>query len=248
MGSVFPSITGLDVNGLLYRYTTIKNPEDNMKVHVGNKNANGVGYLFRETDDWSGVDGNTIVKYFPLANISSSKWGDGSIEVEGTGSVTNATVLYNYRIDECYNPQANELCAGYVKPVPVVPVVEIYDATEDEDVAAAIDTEIEFEYDSDGNIILEDEEEEEDTRLEMGLTASANALTLFKNAGQADIIMSINLGTDLAAYYNSSIGGGVYNDNNTLTDSNLPDNSRALRNNFAQQLLHDKLINMQYNK
>tara|TARA_R110002167_G_scaffold211357_1_gene415878 strand:+ start:924 stop:1670 length:747 start_codon:yes stop_codon:yes gene_type:complete len=248
MGSVFPSITGLDVNGLLYRYTTIKNPEDNMKVHVGNKNANGVGYLFRETDDWSGVDGNTIVKYFPLANIPSSKWGDGSIEVEGTGSVTNATVLYNYRIDECYNPQANELCAGYVKPVPVVPVVEIYDATEDEDVAAAIDTEIEFEYDSDGNIILEDEEEEEDTRLEMGLTASANALTLFKNAGQADIIMSINLETDLAAYYNSSIGGGVYNDNNTLTDSNLPDNSRALRNNFAQQLLHDKMINMQYNK
>ena len=35
-----------------------------MKVHVGNHNANGDGYTFRETDDWSGVPGNTIVKSF----------------------------------------------------------------------------------------------------------------------------------------------------------------------------------------
>ena len=33
-------------------------------------------------------------------------------------------------------------------------------------------------------LILSEEEEEEDTRLEMGLTASANALTLFKTQGQ----------------------------------------------------------------
>ena len=52
MPSVLPDIAGLDVNGLLYRYTTVKNPEDDMKVHVGNHNANGDGYTFRETDDW----------------------------------------------------------------------------------------------------------------------------------------------------------------------------------------------------
>ena len=37
MSSVLPDIPGLDINGFLYRYTTVKNPEDNMKVHVGNK-------------------------------------------------------------------------------------------------------------------------------------------------------------------------------------------------------------------
>ena len=66
---MLPDIPGIDINGLLYRYTTVKRPEDDMKVHVGNKNADGNGYIFKETDDWSGVPGNTIVKSFPLANI-----------------------------------------------------------------------------------------------------------------------------------------------------------------------------------
>ena len=39
MSSVLPDIPGLDVNGLLYKYTTVKNPEDDMKVHVRNLNA-----------------------------------------------------------------------------------------------------------------------------------------------------------------------------------------------------------------
>ena len=67
MGSVLPDASGIDINGLFYRYTTVKNPEDDMKVHVGNLNANGDGYIFRETDDWSGVPSNTIVKSFLLA-------------------------------------------------------------------------------------------------------------------------------------------------------------------------------------
>ena len=39
MDSILPSIGGVDINGLLYRYTTVKDPEANMKVHVGNRNA-----------------------------------------------------------------------------------------------------------------------------------------------------------------------------------------------------------------
>jgi len=248
MASVLPSIPGLDVSGLFYRYTTIKNPEDAMKVHVGNRNASGDGYIFRETDDWSGVPGNSIVKYFPLAHSSATNWGDGSIDVEGTGSVTNATVLYNFRIDECYDEQSNPACPGYVKPIPVIPVVEIYDALEDDAVTSTLDTDKEFEYDSDGNIILSEEEEEEDTRLEMGLTASANALTLFKTQGQSDIIMAINLETNINMYYNARINGGAYKDTTMLVDSEIPDNKKALRNNLAQQLLHEQMVNMQYNK
>ena len=248
MSSVLPDIPGLDVNGLLYKYTTIKNPEDGMKVHVSNLNETGDGYTFRETDDWSGVPGNTIVKSLPLANIPTAQWGDGSITVEGQGSVTDPVVIYSFRIDECYDEQSNPACPGYVKPIPVIPVVELYDVLEDEAAMGAIDEETDFEYDEDGNLILSEEEEEEDTRLEMGLTASANALTLFKTQGQSDIIMAINLQTNINMYYNATINGGVYAETVGLADAEIPDNKKALRNNLAQQLLHEEMIDMQYNQ
>ena len=247
MSSVLPDIPGIDINGLLYKYTTVKDPNADMKVHVGNLNAEGDGYTFRETDDWSGVPGNTIIKSFPLANIPAANWGTGAIEVEGEGTVTDALVIYNYRVDECFNEQSNPACPGYVKPVPVIPVVELYDVLEDEDAMSAIEAD-EFQYDEDGNVILSEEEEEEETRIEMGLTASANALTLFKAQGQDDLIMAINQQTNLALYYNASINGGVYADAPGLADSEIADNKKALRNNLAQQILHEQMVDMQYNK
>lgn len=247
MSSVLPDIPGIDINGLLYKYTTVKDPDADMKVHIGNKNADADGYIFRKTDDWSGVPGNTIVRSFPLSNIPASQWGAGSIDVEGEGSVKDAMVIYNYRIDECYDEQSNPACPGYVKPVPVIPVVELYDVLDDDAAMSAIEAD-EFQYDEDGNVILSEEEEEEETRIEMGLTASANALTLFKAQGQDDIIMAINQQTNLAMYYNASINGGVYADAPGLADSEIADNKKALRNNLAQQLLHEKMVDMQYNQ
>ena len=247
MESVLPDIPGLDVNGLIYRYTTVKNPEDNMKVHVRNLNAEGEGYTFSATDDWSGVPGNTIVKSYPLSNVASSKWGDGSITVEGQGSVTDPVVIYSYRIDECYDEQSNPACPGYVKPIPVIPVVELYDVLEDEAAMDAIDDDEDFQYDENGDLVLSEEEEEEETRLEMGLTASANALTLFRTQGQSDIIMAINLQTNINMYYNATINGGAYTETVGLVDAEISDNKKALRNNLAQQLLHEKMVDMQYN-
>ncbi len=49
-------------------------------------------------------------------------------------------------------------------------------------------------------------------------------------------------------YYNTKINGGVYADVNSIADKQLPDNKKALRNNLAQQLLHEQMIDMQYNK
>ena len=246
MGSVLPSVTGLDINGLIYRYTTVKNTEDAMKVHVSNLNALGSGYIFRETDDWSGVPGNRITKSFALGNTPGVNWGNGSISVDGTGSVQDAVVVYSYRIDACYDPQLNPGCVGYVKPAPPVVDVEVYNTLEDELILAALDSDTNFKYDQDGNRIVDDEGEERETRLEMGLTASNNALTMVRVQGQAEIINAINLQTDLAMYYNSTINGGRYGDVKTLTDANLPDNSKALRNNLAQQLLHEEMVQMQY--
>ena len=247
MDSILPSIAGVDINGLLYRYTTVKDPDADMKVNVGNHNANGDGYTFRETDDWSGVPGNTIVKSFPLSNIPASKWGTGFVEVEGEGTVKDAVVIYNYRLDKCYDPQSDPSCAGYVKPMPVLPEVIVYDALEDDAVVEVLETE-EFKYDEDGELILDEEEEEEETRIEMGLTASANALTLFKAQNQSDIILALNKQTNINMYYNAKINGGTLNDAAGLKDGTIPDNKKALRNNLAQQVLHEKMVDMQYNK
>ena len=248
MSSVLPSIPGIDINGMVYRYTTNKETDAEMKVHIGNKNANGEGYLFRKTDNWSGVPGNTIVRSFSFRNVPSALWGDGSITVEGEGSVEDPVVIYSFRIDECYNAQSNPACPGYIKPVPKIPEVEIYAALDDDNVLAALDTELDYEYDEEGNIIPDEDEEEKETRLEMGLTASKNALTMLRTQGQSEIIASMNQNTDLAMYYNSSINGGIYNDTAQLVDGNLPDNKKGLRNNLAQQVLHEKMVDMQYNK
>ena len=247
MDSILPSIAGVDINGLLYRYTTVKDPDADMKVHVGNHNASGDGYTFRETDDWSGVPGNTIVKSFPLSNIPASKWGTGFVEVEGEGTVKDAVVIYNYRLDKCYDPQSDPTCAGYIKPMPDLPEVIVYDALEDDVVIDVLEAD-EFQYDEDGELILDEEEEEEETRIEMGLTASANALTLFKRQNQSDIILAISKQTNINMYYNAKINGGTLNDAAGLKDGTIPDNKKALRNNLAQQVLHEKMIDMQYNK
>ena len=83
---------------------------------------------FEKPTTGQGVPGNTIVKSFPLSNIPATQWGAGSIDIEGEGSVKDAVVIYSYRVDECFDPQSNPNCPGYVKPMPVLPVIEVYDA------------------------------------------------------------------------------------------------------------------------
>jgi len=67
MSNVLPQQAGLQVTGVVYQYTAVKDPEDDMIVHVQNQNAQDSGYIFRETDDWSGLPGNTINKLIPDA-------------------------------------------------------------------------------------------------------------------------------------------------------------------------------------
>lgn len=245
MSSVFPPIGGIDINGLIYRYSTIKETDADMKVTIGNLNAEGDGYTFKETDDWSGVPSNTITKSFPLSNIPLESWGDGSITVEGEGTVKDATVIYTFRVDECYDPQLNPSCAGYVKPIPKLPIVEVYNALEDDAIINAIEDE-NFEYEETAEIPDEDEDDDKPTKLELGLMSSQNALTMFKEYQQGEMINIINLQTNIQTYYNSSINGGIYEDKYKLSDEQMPDNKRALRANLAQQLKHEEMVNMQY--
>src|SRR6056300_1804319 len=86
MNNVLPTPPGLDINGVIYNYTIQTNVDDSVNVHVQNENANGTGYIFRETDEWKpgSLGGTEINKVVPVVpGIPRQAWGDGSIEVEG---------------------------------------------------------------------------------------------------------------------------------------------------------------------
>lgn len=262
MDNVLPSgVPGLDIDLVIYNYTPIKETEDDMKVHIQNENANGNGYIFRETDDWSGVAGGVeIRKVVPVVPTNRSLWGDGSIEVEGNGTVEDASVIYNYRVDPCYNPQFDPNCPNYQAPQPpeveTVDLDSLYDPLEDDavqDALASTDEEIydeDEESKSEEDKKKEEEEEERDSRdrLERALSAAQNTVLFTEAFAQAQMLDAMNMAVNMNAYYAASIDGGTYKESVTLVDTQLPENKRGLRNGFAQQLLHEKMIEMQYNK
>jgi len=75
MSNILPDQAGLEINGLVYQYTAVKDPETDMIVYVQNEYADGNGYIFRNADDWSGLPGNTINKAFVFPNLSADFWG-----------------------------------------------------------------------------------------------------------------------------------------------------------------------------
>jgi len=252
MGTLVPSSPGLSINGVIYRYTAVKNPDDSMLVHIQNKDASGNGYIFRETDDWSGLPGLTINKLVSVNNVPIGRWGDGSIEVEGIGQVVDPTVIYTYRVDECFSPQSNPTCPGYVSPTAFVNVAVTaspYDPMTDEAVLGALDATDSSLYEDD-----EDDESIENEKLnatkdkfERGMAAAQNALTLANGFTQAKLISAMNMSVNMNPYYATTIRGGTYKETTQLIDSELPDHPRGLRNGLAQQLLHEQMVSAQYN-
>lgn len=256
MDNVLPSgVPGLDIDLVIYNYTPIKETQDDMKVHIQNENADGTGYIFRETDDWSGLSGGTeIRKVVPVIPMNREHWGDGSIEVEGTGSVENPSVIYNYRVDPCYDPQFDPNCPGYEPYVPEIETVDVdslYLATEDENVENALaktDTELYNDEEEKSDDEKEKEEEEKDSkeRLEKALSAANNATMFAEAFAQDQLLQAMNMSINMNLYYAAKLDGGSYGDTVVLADKEIPENKKGLRNGLAQQILHEKMIDMQY--
>jgi len=251
MQNILPQQLGLEVSSVVYRYSTVKKTEDDMVVYVQNEDAAGTGYIFREKDDWSGKPSNTINKIVPVPNVLIDRWGDGSIVVEGTGAVENARVVYNYKFDPCFDPQTSPSCVGYVQPMPDIYEVDLsfLDAE-----SALVDSSTSNEYDE-----LEDEEQNEidrkksirnkvrkvrQLRLELALSVNGNALSMDSNAEQTHAeLMALSI---IPTSYTGSIDGGHYNETITLDDGKLPSSKKAKRVGLAQQLLHNQLVELQY--
>lgn len=244
-----PAVPGMEINGVLYRYRTVKETSDDFKVTISNKDTQG-GYIFRETDDWSGVPSNTITKFIPVELSPIARWGDGAITTEGAGQVEDPVVVYTFRFEECLNPEITPGCPGYVEQEryqATIPDIEIYNTLEDENVESALDpTNPDLYEDDKEESVKEDEEKEKEDDLEKGLSASQNAITLASNISQEALVSAMNANVNMSTYYAARIDGRAYQETQRLMDSQLPENRKALRNGLAQQLLHNQMVDMQY--
>jgi hypothetical protein len=256
MQGILPDVTGLDIQNVIYSYKIQKETNDAVDVHVQNKNANGTGYVFRETDSWlpgslSGTQINKVVPVIP--NIPQSAWGQGSIDVDGNGSVTDTSVIYTYKVTPCYNPQFDPNCPGYVTPIPVIVEVDlddIYDVTEDENVNLDNKEEIARIKAEEEELLEKEKEEEEEAERLIRVAKALDSIDQTEIILQSQIIAAMNRTADIiatnAGYYSTNIPGGVYKDTVTLLDMKLPESKSGLRNGLAQQLLHNQMVSSQY--
>lgn len=254
MGNVLPEPPGLDINGVFYSYTPNKVTEDDFKVTVGNEKVGG-GTIWSDTEDWSGNPGGIEVrKVIGLPNVPRELWGDGYIETEGTGTVEDPTVIYSYKVNPCYDPQFDPNCPGYVTPIPDIPVIEIeiYDVTEDENVNLSSEELVLIE-ENEEQLDKEKEEEEKEAeeklrkyRLEKAMSAADASALLAENQRIQQMNQAMQVAVN-SQYLSATIPGGEYKENVVLKDANIDDNKNGLRNGLAQQLLHEQMVQSQYN-
>jgi len=240
MTNLLPQQAGLTVNNIFYRYTTEKEREDSMVVYVQNEDTLNEGqYIFRSVDDWTGLPGNTIVKSVPLPELLGSRFGDGSIEVEGSGTVSDATVIYSYRYDPCFNPQSDPSCEGYIPEIPEIPEPE--DPLEDEYVQDELDRKAVMRN-------AEDEEEERESVEKNAEEVDEDFLEARLGLTSAITLETATLPVSaLPSTYNLTLPDGVLPSGKPLKDSvNIAQSNRRLQ--FAQDKMHLDLVKSQYRR
>lgn len=258
MGNYLPNAssqyTTVTINGLIYRYTMNKDPAESVITTVRNEDPINGGYVFSETDDWSGVPGNSITKYFTFGGIDSTRWGNGEIDVQGNGIVTNPKVVYSYKMvvedDPGYNcavaPMSDPTCPGFLTALyaylKVQDDLNPDDPYYDEWVQLQLQEELEKEQLAE---IADADAEEED--LEVQMFGENRMDDLIDTKAQSEILAALSMVPTIQPYYTINIPGGQYNDTVVLQDSNLPDNRRVLRN-LASDATHNKMVRSQYVK
>ena len=236
---------GMDVLGVIYQYTAVKDKADDFVVTVGNEDLDG-NYLWEDTEDWSNKYGMRIRKVVTLPYLPIAKFGKGKIATTGTGTIEDANVIYMYRFDACFDPQSDPSCAGYVKPIPVVPKIIIYDALEDDNVKDATEeTDRELIEESEEETNEGEEKDEDDMRLEMALASSTNALTIANELTQGSVVRAMNTATNITNYYVADISGGAYKDATPLEGGTIVDNKNAFKS-LSQDNLMNEMIGEQY--
>lgn len=251
MGNVLPQEVGVQVDQVFYRYTTVKNPQDDMTVTVQNEDAIRGGTIFKETDDWSQLPGNTITKIVPTPSVPIEYWGDGSIKTTGTGTVEDTKVLYSYKYDTCADPLSDPSCPGYdlamndyINSLGLDKSTDVKDPYQDFQQIQSNEVDVlEMKEDEEEENNKDEDKEEEPTleeKLSVANTAIMNAEAVAQEAAFSAMIIP-----KFDTYY-KSIPGGVYKEDIKYQSKQLPDSKSAKRVGLAQQILHTKMVDSQW--
>lgn len=249
MQDILPSQSGLAINGLIYQYSVGKEIEDNFEVTIRNEHAYIPNeYVLNQTDDWSGLPGSTINRRLSFPDTSATLYGKGEIVTEGVGVVSDPSVVYEYRFDECYNPLYSPSCPGYLDALYAFlkeqglldHEPDVNDPYYDE----WVQYQLSLETDTDEEELQSEEEEESSEEIEK-LNDGASLEALTGVIDQAGIMIQLSQPNKIDAYIIRDIPGGVYEETVELKDSNIPDNRRALRN-LASDAKHRTMVRSQY--
>ena len=93
---------------------------------------------------------------------------------------------------------------------------------------------------------LEAEKRKRQLRLEQALSIVDNSEMFANSFAAAQQLAALDAATRVSQYYSLTIPGGSYNDTQVLVDKKIDDNKQGLRNGLAQQLLHEQMIQSQY--
>ena len=243
----------IEINGLNYQYTMVKEKDADATVTLSHDDlANPGDKIFENTDDWSQLHGGTIRKFFRFGYTNANRWGEGSLEIEGEGSIEDPYVIYNYKmvidetLEKCYlTPLADPICPGYDDAlsdyISNLQAPEVDDPFYDEWVQANLAEEAEKPKEEE---IEEVEEEKEEESLEEQL-GGESLEAMVDTSEQASILAELAQTPKLDQYYATSLQGGVYEETLVLPSTNYPDNRRALRN-LASDANHKTMVRSQY--
>ena len=244
-----PSVS-LQVNGVTYYYVMSKDPASDATVYIRNDDAINGGYVFEEVDDWSGLPGNSILKNFRFDGIPGEQWGNGSITVDGDGTVSDASVIYLYRmdIDEtniiCTNPLADPNCPGFLDALYKYLEGLEYVDPEDEFYEYWVEMQEGRQIENEKVEIVENEEED----LEKSMQTDPDVGGFIDGFAQQGVLERLANDPLIQPYYVVDYPEVlVYEDTLQLEDTSLPDNNRALRQ-LASDAKHYSMVRSQYDR
>ena len=247
----------VEINGINYEYTMVKEKDADATVTLSHDDlANPGQKIFEHTDDWSDQYGGTIRKYFRFDYKNANRWGEGSLEIDGEGSIEDPYVIYNYKmvVDEtmqkCFlTPLADPMCPGYddalTDYIANLEAPEVDDPFYDEWVQANLAEEAEKPKEEEEIEVEEEEEREESLEEQLGAEQTLEAMV--DTSEQASILAELAQVPKLNQYYATSLPGGVYEETVKLPSIDYPDNRRALRN-LASDANHRTMVRSQYER
>jgi hypothetical protein len=252
MSNVIPDALGLKVNGVYHKYTITKNPGDAATVTICNKNINAAGCAYEHKDVWDGLPGTTKIYYDPVALLGASL-GDGSMTLEGTATLSNPSVHYDYVYDTCADPITDPRCPGYENALlkylqdnGLLDSPDFNDPYYNEYIQDALAEEAKLEEERLAQEEAEAEEEKEEETLQEMLSVQAGAMEkIISSAEQNQMLVALSNTPALTQYYALELDGGELKETLVIPQNEIVDNKRALRS-LQSDVNHRKMVRNQY--